>query len=89
MNFDKYVNEKPHPKMKDFSTKEEWNIEAEKYRREVLALRKKFQEDLAEEYELTGHPKEDKVFNMAWDRGHSAGLSEVEQEYAELASLLH
>ena len=35
----------------------------------------------------TGRGKEDKVFNLAWDYGHSSGHSEVESYYIDLAEL--
>lgn len=49
----------------------------------VLALKAR----LAEETGLTKHPKLEKVWELAWDHGHSYGLADVElyfREYAEL-----
>lgn len=37
---------------------------------------------------LKGHPKADKAFSMAYDRGHSSGYSEILQELERLAELL-
>lgn len=43
---------------------------------------------LAELYGLVDNPKEKKVWDMAWDRGHSNGYSEVAIQYDELADLV-
>lgn len=43
---------------------------------------------LEEEFETTDHPKKDKLWNLAWERGHSSGLSEVYCEYQELAEFI-
>jgi len=45
-------------------------------------------EDLAKEYGVVGNPKEEKLFRMAWEYGHSSGLREVEMYYEELAELV-
>ncbi len=47
-----------------------------------------FSEDAIEYCGLKGHPKADKAFAMAYERGHSYGYSEVLQELKELAELL-
>lgn len=43
---------------------------------------------LAELYGLVGHPKEQKVWDMAWDMGHASGWSEVAIQYDNLADLV-
>ena len=47
-----------------------------------------FKKDALEEVGLAGHPKADKAFAMAWERGHSSSLFEVFYELEELANLL-
>jgi hypothetical protein len=37
---------------------------------------------------LTGHPKAARLYELAWDMGHSAGFGEVEIYYDEMADLL-
>lgn len=34
------------------------------------------------------HPKAEKLFDIAWDKGHAYGNGEVRNEYAELVELL-
>lgn len=38
--------------------------------------------------DLLAHPKAEKAWNMAWDRGHSGGLEDVYWELREIADLL-
>ncbi len=51
-------------------------------------LEAKFKVDVLAEYGLTGHPKANAVFELAWDEGHSSGYSEVEIWVAKLAGLV-
>lgn len=44
--------------------------------------------ELAKEHGLTGHPKANLLYSMAYDRGHSAGMLEVAEIYETLADLL-
>ena len=50
--------------------------------------RRALKERLLEEHVLTGHPKGDKLFELAWEHGHSAGIHEVEIYFAEFAELV-
>lgn len=63
--------------------------ERDKYFTESKNLERQFKVDLADELGLTGHPKFDKLFEIAWDRGHSSGFQEVYNEAQELAELLY
>lgn len=58
------------------------------HRTEEARLDKMFRTDLERQHGLTGHPKADKVFNLAYERGHSGGREQVANEYSELAELL-
>lgn len=44
--------------------------------------------DLAEEFGVSGHNKEQELWRLAWEYGHSAGLTEVVLYYEELSVLL-
>lgn len=57
-------------------------------RAEEARLDEMFRADLERQYGLTGHPKADKVFSLAYERGHSGGREQVANEYSELAELL-
>jgi len=60
----------------------------DEYRRESTALVNTFRAELAVAFGLFQHPKEDRVFHMAWDRVHSSGYMEVLSEYQDLADLI-
>jgi len=59
------------------------------YREETSNLKRKFREDLAEEFGVTDHPKEEQLFNIAWENGHSSGYNEVWGEYSDLVELIN
>jgi hypothetical protein len=52
--------------------------------RERLEFRKK----LELEHGLQNHPKRDRLWELAWEEGHSGGWSEISLVYSELATLL-
>jgi hypothetical protein len=47
-----------------------------------------FRADLEAEFGMAGHPKAGKIWDKAWEDGHSYGLVEVVNTYAELVDLL-
>lgn len=51
-------------------------------------LRARFRADALRELGLEGHPKGDRLFDIAWSQGHAAGLHEVLGHMEELADLL-
>lgn len=65
-----------------------WRDEMRKWKAETRRLeREVFRKDLAEEFGMTDHPKEEKVWNKAWEEGRSSGLMEVYYEYQELVGI--
>lgn len=60
----------------------------EEYDRKNAECDAEFKAALAKEFNLTGHPKFDLLFRIAWDEGHSSGYSEVAGYAATLAELL-
>lgn len=65
-----------------------YNEERVKYNEESSRLHKKFKEDALEEVGLTGHPKAEKTFYLAYDDGHSSGDSEVFYYLTKYADLI-
>lgn len=57
------------------------------YRKESYRLKDLFQQALAEEFDMVGHPKEPILFNKAWEDGHCSGYSEVAYYYENLLDL--
>ena len=62
--------------------------DAIEYHLQRIKARKKFQNDLERLFNLTKHPKKDKLFEIAWDMGHAFGFMEVAQYYECLSELL-
>ena len=58
------------------------------HRAEDNRLREQFRADLEAEYGLTGHPKADKLWALAWEDGHSSGFNEVALHYDRFAELV-
>ena len=58
------------------------------YRNEENRLYKAFKHDLFKEYEVQDNPKKDKVFDLAWEKCHSGGYSEVENYFDDLVQLI-
>ncbi len=50
-------------------------------------LEKKFKIDALKEVGLDKHPKANKIYAYAWDRGHFGGLSEVYNQLLDLVDL--
>ena len=69
--------------------KDEFNKAMEDYKAEERRILEQFRKDLAEEFDVVGHPKEHLLWERAWVEGHSIGFSEVYNEYAELAELVN
>lgn len=58
------------------------------YQEENNRLELKFRADLEADYDMTGHPKADLLFQKAWDQGHSSGYAEVANTYDDLYELV-
>jgi len=58
------------------------------YNDEIARLSAEFKADLFEYHDVTGHPKAERVFSLAWDYGHSAGLGEVANYFDDLVDLI-
>lgn len=58
------------------------------YSAENDRLDKLFKADLEKEFNLADHPKAARLFELAWEHGHSSGHEEVVSHYEELAELL-
>lgn len=58
------------------------------YNAEEARIRAKFEQDVLAELGLTDHPKGQALMDLAWDKGHSSGYSDVYNEAVEMAVLL-
>ena len=59
-----------------------------KYLEEEEKKRSEFKEKLAKEYGIENHPKLDRLFEIAWDFGHSSGFNEVDIYFSEMVDLI-
>jgi hypothetical protein len=58
------------------------------YGEESRRLSIQFSTDLEVEAGVSGHPRAPLLYQLAYDRGHSAGMAEVALYYAEMAELI-
>ena len=58
------------------------------YQEDQARLNKQFRLDLEVEHGVIGNPKADKLFEIAWEQGHSYGFSEVALHYDQLVVLI-
>ncbi len=97
----RYPSEDPKKieEIEDMAGKNNREEAKENYRNELRAARNKYSEEqykideefklaLYEEYGVETNPKREKVFSMAWERGHSSGYGEVESEFMDLVDLI-
>lgn len=61
----------------------------ELYDKEQRSLYDEFRKDLYEEYGVTGHPKADKCFSIAWEEGHSSGYNDVAIYFSRIVELIY
>jgi hypothetical protein len=64
------------------------HTEMRKYHEARFALEAEFKRDLFDQHGVTGHPKAERAFQLAWDYGHSSGFQEVANYFDDLADLL-
>jgi hypothetical protein len=59
-----------------------------KYQEEVAKVNEEFKLALFREYGIENHPKREKMFSVAWEKGHSDGYSSIECEFSTLVELM-
>lgn len=79
-----YVSSMPMPSTSRKLDKTSWQT----YDDDKARLIKQFEQDLAEEFGVTGNPKADLLFGKAWEQGHGSGFAEVCLVYADLVDLI-
>jgi hypothetical protein len=66
----------------------QYRADKEAYDKDCEACLAAFKHDLFADLGLKDHPKAEKLYQIAWDRGHSSGLENVYCEASELAALI-
>jgi hypothetical protein len=64
-----------------------YNAHLNHYYEEQDKLKNQFRKDLIAEYHMTDHPKANKIFDKAWELGHSKGHEEVEYYFCDFVEL--
>jgi hypothetical protein len=67
---------------------EKFKLLRNEYIAEDRRLKELFEADALEYVGLTGHPKANKAFLLAWERGYSGGYNDIIIHLEELAKLL-
>ena len=88
MDYTKYENKLTWPTRQTHPDPEARKKAAEEYWKENSRLRNLFKADALLDVGLDTHPKADKIFQYAWDQGHSCGYSEVYGVLGDLADML-
>jgi hypothetical protein len=83
-----YANPLAYPDASTYPDKETRMQALKEYREAGHLTDAKFRDDALEACDLKGHPKADKAYSMAWDRGHSSGYHDVLINLKELSDLL-
>jgi hypothetical protein len=78
----------PNYVMQKFVNDESYKEQRTKWNIENARLHTEFKEDIFEEFGVQNHPKRERVFELAWDRGHSSGFFEVYLVFEELVELI-
>lgn len=73
---------------KDPETEIAFNKAMRAYRDDQAAMFQLFKFAALTDCGIADHPKADRAFSMAWDRGHSSGYYEVLQNLEDLSQLL-
>lgn len=64
-----------------------YNAHLKHYYEEQDKLKNEFREDLIAEYGMSNHLKANKIFDKAWELGHSKGLEQVEYYFQDFVDL--
>ena len=72
----------------EFVSKLDYKTNKVAYRADQRRLHDEFQKELEKECDVVGHPLASRVFALAWEHGHSSGLSEVANHYDDFVQLI-
>ncbi len=82
------MEDKPEGTVEKELDKEAFKKAMRRYTEDQQVLNATFKTDLEREYGICPGRKADKLYNIAWSYGHSAGYSEVESHYDTLHVLI-
>lgn len=83
------VNNYPPPNViQQVVNEEKYKEHLTMYLNEETKLTKEFIDDLFTEFRVKNNPKRFKCYNLAYERGHSNGFSEIYNEFCDLVELI-
>jgi phosphomannomutase len=80
--------EYPNALIQEVLDEEGYKAHQKQYGEETHKLQDEFRKDLFEEFGVMENPKRNKAFYYAWDKGHSAGYSQVHSVFSEIVELI-
>lgn len=84
----KLIEEHPNATVSAYNLDEEYKKQVKDYQDYERTLLEEFKADLFEDFGVTGNPKADKAYHIAWEHGHSSGLSEIYSFFSDLVELI-
>ena len=78
----------PNSVIQEVLDEDTYKIHRKQYADERSRLEQEFQDDLFKEYGVSDNPKRFKCFELAWQRGHAYGHSEVYNCFGDLVELI-
>lgn len=79
----------PNAVIQEVLDEEAYKAHGKEYDDERAKLDQEFQDDLFKEFNVTDNPKRFKCFELAWDKGHAYGHSEVYNCFSDFVELIY
>lgn len=85
---DEYFSKFNYPNYNNYGNMEDYIKADKEYRKHKHDKIEEFRNDLEKEFCVIGNPKCEKLFEIAWNLGHSSGYYEVYNYYSEFVELI-
>jgi hypothetical protein len=82
------MDEYPNAVIQELLDEDGYKVHLKEYREEVQKLHEEFINDLFEEFGVSDNLKRHKAFDLAWEKGHAYGFSEVYSEFSDIVELI-
>ena len=80
--------EYPNALIQEVLDEDAYKARRQEYDVESAKLDREFRDDLFEDYGVSDNPKRFKCFEIAWEKGHSFGLEEVDGRFGDFVELI-
>lgn len=71
-----------------YNTKLDYKADKEAWNTDQGRLHEEFEQDLFAFHGVTENAQRDMAYQLAWERGHSAGIHEIAMYFSDLAELI-